>query len=125
MYLRGFVGRKLTLQEMWTLMDQEWDRCGTAFGLGSERALSAFYSSPVWLLNGLFTDCDPESVSHGDSMSEWISSLTPGLIADYGGGYGSLGRKIAMRLPLSQVLIVEPYPRKEAVRLASQFRPEH
>lgn len=111
-----------TLSELWQLMDLEWEKCHADYGLGSDESLTAYYQSPVWLLNGIFSDCDPESHGHREAIADWIKAIRPRLVVDYGGGFGCLARKIASRCPDADIVIVEPHPCKVALRLAKQYK---
>lgn len=120
-YLSQFQGRDLHLAEIWELMDRAWESTDAGYAETDKEALSKFYASPVWLLNGIFTEYDTESKHHRDDMANWLAERAFDLIFDYGGGYGSLARKIAARCPDTQVHVVEPFPRKLALALSEDF----
>ena len=111
----------LDLEKLWQLMDAEWERCHSKPATREADAVGEFYESPVWLLNGLFTEVDPESVRHRESIARWVGSQNPRLVADFGGGFGSLARKIAARTPRAVVQVIEPHPTGAAKALADDF----
>jgi SAM-dependent methyltransferase len=113
-YLRPFEPiAQLSRQRLLDEMDAVWD----ALGLDNTRALAEqrdavghFYGHPVWVLNGLFSAVDPESVAHREAIVEWARECMPSRVADYGGGSGVLAGMLAQRLPLARVEIIEPFP---------------
>lgn len=120
-YLQRHVEDRLDIEKIWHLMDIEWDRCDAGYSHDKLKAVRKFYESPVWLLNGIFTECDSESVRHRDLIADWVAVQQPTLIVDFGGGYGSLARKIAQRCPDAKVVIVEPHPTELAKRHAFDY----
>jgi SAM-dependent methyltransferase len=107
------------LEGMWALMDAVWDEFGCDATVMDAR-ISRFYAHPVWLLNGLFIEQHSESLSHRRDFTEYVASLKPKRIADFGGGYGSLARMIGASCPDTEVHIIEPHPHAVAVSLAGQ-----
>ncbi|OYT19057.1 MAG: hypothetical protein CCU26_13580 [Nitrospira sp. UW-LDO-01] len=120
-YLSRLQGSELDLAKIWELMDCEWENAGAGYSETHQEAVSKFYESPVWLLNGLFTECDQDSKRHRDRIAAWLAGHAFEVIYDYGGGYGSLARKIAVLCPNSQVMVVEPFPRKLALAVSRSF----
>lgn len=121
-YLKNYaVAKNLKLEDIWKLMDQVWDNCSAGYDEEHEQAISQFYASPVWLLNGIFTEYDTVSKRHRISIAQWVKKQNPELVADFGGGYGSLARNIANICSDTRIKIVEPYPKKIALNLATQF----
>ncbi len=118
-YVEENFDRLGDVNDVWQAMDEEWDRCGAGFNPESQNAVSRFYASPVWTLNGLFTEVDPTSVGHRQAIADFISEMKPKVVIDYGGGFGSLARQIAERLPEASVILVEPYP-SDFARLLAQ-----
>ena len=87
--------------------------------------IGAYYGHPVWLMNGLFSVCDPTSYSHREAIAAYIKSTGCKKIADYGGGFGQLAISIAQVIPDGDICIVEPYPSKvgiERLRGVSQVK---
>lgn len=113
----------------------EMDRVWYLLGLDNLRPLSQqtdrvarFYAHPVWVLNGLFTRFDPDSLRHREAIAAYISHLAPHRIADFGGGSGALAELLASRANAS-IDVVEPFPHAYFVnRLRSfpqvRYRPE-
>ena len=120
-YFSQLQGRDLDLSKLWELMDRAWESAGAGYAQTDQEAVSTFYKSPVWLLNGLFTECDPDSKRHRDRIANWLAGHAFEVIYDYGGGFGSLARKIAALCPNSQVRVVEPFPRKLALAVSRKF----
>lgn len=102
-------------------MDFVWDLVGADNRNPSDEALTEFYNHPIWLLNGLFIEKHTESLRNRDAFADWVASKTPFRVADFGGGYGTLARKIATRCPGAHVHIVDPYPRPESKRANATF----
>jgi 2-polyprenyl-6-hydroxyphenyl methylase/3-demethylubiquinone-9 3-methyltransferase len=113
------------LEELWHLMDLEWEKHGADYNAESDDKLADYYRSPVWLLNGIFSECDPESQRHREAIADWIKDINPLLVVDYGGGFGTLARKIATRCPETEIIIVEPHPTTVAMRLSKPYRNIH
>lgn len=107
-----------SLEQLWRLIDEQWQLHQCDPNLMDER-VSAFYRHPVWLLNGLLIEQDPESLSHRRAFTDWVVSQAPARVADFGGGFGGLARRIGAELPLAQVDVVEPHPHAAAVALAA------
>jgi 2-polyprenyl-6-hydroxyphenyl methylase/3-demethylubiquinone-9 3-methyltransferase len=76
----------------------------------SDQNIGAFYSHPVWILNGIFSATDPISVKHRQSIGLFLSQLSLQNVADYGGGFGELAKRIRAADEKIHVTIVEPYP---------------
>jgi hypothetical protein len=70
--------------------------------------VSAFYRHPVWLLNGLFIEQDPQSLAHRQAFTTWVTQHLPTRVADFGGGFGGVARSIGATLPHGSVEVVEP-----------------
>jgi SAM-dependent methyltransferase len=115
-FLTLFETTSPSLRQIWAAMDFAWDQIGIDNRNPDPVKLSEFYSHPIWLLNGLFIEQHEQSLKNRDAFAAWVESVAPGRVADFGGGYGTLARAIALRCPQSQVEVVEPYPRPEALR---------
>ena len=112
-YLAQYAGGTgpIKVNEMWQEINRVWD----TFRLDNSRQLSSqpiveFYSHPVWILNGLFSGVDNESLRHRGLIAEYAKSINAHRIADYGGGVGQLGICIASKNPEAKVEIIEPFP---------------
>ena len=100
------VADNFSLADLWALMDQAWVRhaCNNRF-LNSDR-LAQFYSDPVWLLNGMFSEQDSASLGHRQAISAAVAAMAPERVLDFGGGFGTLAR-ILRRLPQAEILICD------------------
>ena len=103
-----------SVDEIWRLMDQDWDQTGAGYTPAEAKALGEFYSSPIWLLNGIFTELDEESRGHRNAIASYIAKLNPTHLADYGGGFGAFSRRLGQSLPDCRIEVIEPYPTKLA-----------
>jgi len=99
----------------------ELDKVWVNFGLDNSIPLSEqvedvskFYSHPVWVLNGIFSELDPTSKSHREAIAQYIKNLNISRVADYGAGSGVLARFIAGATN-AQIDIIEPYPSNSLV----------
>jgi SAM-dependent methyltransferase len=107
-----------SLQQLWQLMDEQWQAHGCD-PLQIDERVSAFYRHPVWLLNGLFIEQDPQSLAHRQAFTAWVTQQAPVRVADVGGGFGGLARLIGAALPQASVEVLEPYPHPAAIALAA------
>lgn len=107
------------LQQLWQLVDEQWQAHGCNH-LQMDWRVSAFYRHPVWLLNGLFTEQDPQSLAQRRAFTAWVTDHAPLRVADFGGGFGGLARLIGAALPQASVEVVEPYPHEAAIALAEE-----
>jgi hypothetical protein len=107
-----------SLQQLWQLMDEQWQAHGCD-PLQMDGRVSAFYRHPVWLLNGLFIEQDPQSLAHRQAFTAWVMQQDPARVADFGGGFGGLARFIGAALPQASVEVVEPHPHPAAIALAA------
>lgn len=111
------------LEEIWALMDLAW--AVTKADPTDPQSLDAFYSHPVWTLNGIFTETHGESIYNRKVFADHIVATQPTRIADYGGGFGALARLLAKRLPSASIDVVEPYPSELALSLCKSFSNIH
>ena len=96
---------------VWAEMDRVWDE----LGLDNKQPLTGqpiadFYMHPVWLMNGIFTAIDPDSIKHRCAIAEFIKNQSSEYVADYGGGSGELALRIAEGTKVIEVDIIEPFP---------------
>ncbi len=108
--LLGDQSTSLDIDRLWALKDQVWDESGCDSAQFDDKAYSKFYSHPVWLLNGIFIEQDDVSMRHRRAISDAVSALKPSSIVDFGGGFGTLARLLAVSNPSACVDICEPYP---------------
>lgn len=102
----------LSREQLLDEMDRIWIqlRLNNKSSLASQSiAVGKFYSHPVWVLNGLFSDFNSVSKKHRIAIAEQIKRLEASRVADYGGGSGVLARSIS-EIAASAVDIIEPYP---------------
>jgi hypothetical protein len=109
------------LQQLWQLMDEPWLELGCDPTHWDER-LTAYYNHPVWLLNGLFIEQDPQSLANRKAFSNWAANKFPARVADFGGGFGCLARLLGAALPDAQVEVVDPHPHSAAIALAAKTK---
>lgn len=106
----------LNIVELWAEMDRIWLSLGldNSKKIESQANIGKFYSHPVWILNGLFSAHDSDSMQHRESISNYLLSLPGSLrfrIADIGGGSGVLANSISSKLGSDALVdIIEPYP---------------
>lgn len=103
------LGSPPRIEKLWELMDVAWSTCGCRQWHFDPKRYSAFYSHPVWELNGLFVEQDPESRRHREMFVTAIVERSPHRILDYGGGYGTLARLIVEGCPEATVHLFDPY----------------
>jgi len=112
-------GKFPDLEGIWALMDEAWEECQCDSAV-MDRRIENFYSHPVWLLNGLFIGQHNESQKNRRMFTDYVASLGPGRVADFGGGFGALARMIGERCPATEVHVVEPHPHALAMALAEK-----
>lgn len=115
-----YLPRKILLGEI----DRAWDECvlsnRNAFRIQQDK-VAVFYSHPVWVLNGLFSEHDPESRAHRQAIAACVKKLNVSRVADYGGGSSVLALLIAEAAPNIYVEIIEPYPNDVFVKRFKDF----
>ncbi len=102
------------IEEIWQLMDEQWVALSCDPNQMDNRVVT-FYRHPVWLLNGLFIEQDPQSLENRHMFTDWIINQSPRRVADFGGGFGSLARFVGNALPSATVEVVEPHPHPGAI----------
>lgn len=110
-----------TLEQLWSAMDFTWHLMGCDNLHPTPAKLSEFYAHPVWLLNGLFTEQHDASVQNREEFSDWVRTQSPKLVADFGGGFGTLARMVGKKCPDTDVHIIEPYPHPLALERLNGF----
>lgn len=100
------------VEHIWSTLDSVWNQLGCNSKDPHSANVSAFYRHPVWLLNSLFIEEDPESRGHRMAIAKWIGSRGSDIrrVLDYGGGHGLLARMITNAHPETHVDVYEPYP---------------
>ena len=80
-----------------------------------DEKIDKYYSHPIWLLNGLFTEQHEQSLDNRRSFAEWVQKQKVVRIADIGGGFGTLARMIGKICTDVALDIIEPYPHELAI----------
>lgn len=107
------------LTDIWRLMDEAWAELGLDERRPDPERLAAFYRHPVWTLNGMFVEQDPQSRGHREAVAAWLRGLAPARVLDFGGGYGSMARLAAAALPSAAIEVYEPFPSAAALARAA------
>lgn len=110
-----------SLEQIWHLMDLIWDQYGLNNQELNHTLLQKFYSHPVWLLNGLFTESDSTSIRHRELLANWINNNSCiKSVVDIGGGIGFLARIVTSFNPGLKADVLEPFPSEFAKRIVSK-----
>jgi SAM-dependent methyltransferase len=115
------VGNDPSLEQLWGLMDQAWDRHGCDNRTPNTERLASFYSDPIWLLNGMFIEQHGVSIGHRQAITTAVAALAPKRVLDFGGGFGTLARLLATALPKTEISICEPYPPRHGIESCRPF----
>lgn len=110
------TGDEPTLESIWALMDFVWTITGA--DPQNPKSMAAFYGHAVWTFNGIFTEVHKESLENRLQFTNKIATSLPLRIADYGGGFGTLARLLAQRLPQCMIEVVEPFPSDLALAMS-------
>lgn len=110
------------LEQMWYLMDLIWDDYSCNNKNLDWGKIGAFYSHPVWLLNGLFIEQHDVSMGHRHAISDWIVKSNFKNVVDYGGGFGTLARLIAQKDKNINMNIYEPHPSEFGLKRVAEFK---
>jgi 2-polyprenyl-3-methyl-5-hydroxy-6-metoxy-1,4-benzoquinol methylase len=121
--LAKYETKSLTLQQLWSLMDEVWFRFGCDNKHLDLEKMAKFYRHPVWILNGLFIEGDEHSSSQRQAISEWIKLNRKRIdrVVDYGGGMATLATTIAKSDRSLCVDICEPFPSKIALKRSESY----
>jgi len=109
------------LEQVWAVMDEPWRALGCDPEVMDER-IGAYYSHPVWLLNGLFIEQHKQSIQNREGFRDWVVKQKPKRVAEFGGGFGGLARMIGDALPTVEVEVIEPHPHPVAIARAEKTR---
>jgi hypothetical protein len=118
----NFDYESFNLKDLWKILDFVWDKIGCDNINLNETKIGQFYSHPVWIINGLFSEQDSESRQSRESIASWISAHNLKLILDYGGGTGSLAKIISDRNKDLNIHIYEPYPAQYAISTTFNYK---
>ncbi len=123
--LLGDPAAPLSLERLWSLMDQVWDESGCDSSQFNATAYTTFYRHPIWLLNGIFIELDAVSMQHRHAITAVITAFRPHTIVDFGGGFGTLSRLLAEANTMARIDVCEPYPPRHALKAASRYSNIH
>ena len=115
----------IELTDLWRMMDIVWDEMGCDNTKLDSEKISAYYSHPIWTLNGLFIEQDELSMSRRNAMAMWILDNKFARILDYGGGFGTLARSIAAKDQDIAINIYEPFPSQLSIAKVKSFSNIH
>jgi 2-polyprenyl-3-methyl-5-hydroxy-6-metoxy-1,4-benzoquinol methylase len=114
-------GPNPSLKTIWKMMDQAWDECQCDNRNPDQDSLASFYRHPIWILNGIFIEQDAVSMQHRTAIANTIRLINPARVVDFGGGFGTLSRLLACRLPQSKIDICEPFPATFAIERCREY----
>jgi ubiquinone/menaquinone biosynthesis C-methylase UbiE len=109
------------VKDLWKMMDIVWDEMECDNHRPDPEKISAYYSHPVWTLNGLFIEQDDVSMGHREAIASWITNNRISSVLDYGGGFGTLARLIAAKGGHIDLNIYEPFPSQLAIAKMREF----
>lgn len=109
------------LEQMWYLLNRVWHNMGCDNKHLDWEKIGKFYAHPVWILNGLFIESHELSLHIRKAIAQYIASLNPKRVCDYGGGFGSLAKEIAKLCPHTQIDIYEPFPSSYGKKCVEEF----
>ena len=109
------------LEQVWEVMDEPWLELRCDPEVMDER-IGAYYSHPVWLLNGLFIEQHRQSIENRKRFRDWVVKKKPKRVAEFGGGFGGLARMIGEAMPSVEVEVIEPHPHPVAIARAGKTR---
>jgi len=123
-YVKAHQVDRMKLTDLWAEMDAVWD----SLGLDNrkpfrDQPVAEFYAHPVWVVNGLFSAADPESLRHRIAIAQYaVDKLKARSVADYGGGSGELARQISIASANAvRVDIIEPFPSNSGIEMAAAY----
>ena len=117
--------QEMTLSRLWSLMDEAWSRHGCSNKTYDPARYAAFYSDPVWTINGIYTEEDPLSQRIRTDIVNQVRGFEPDRVLDWGGGIGTIARMIAQQLPSCKIHILEPYPSQLGILMCSSYKQVH
>ena len=111
---------KLDLYSLWALMDQVWVEAGCAAQPLRLECLEEFYKHPIWALNGIFIEHDPDSMDYRRAFAKTLGAFKPQQVLEVGGGFGTLARLLSQESPDARISLFEPYPSQCMLSLCGQ-----
>lgn len=112
---------KFDIQSIWKEMDYAWDKYGCDENFFDEEKYGLFYSDPIWIINGIFSEIDSESIFNRYQIANTIIDFKPKTILDFGGGMGALSRAISNLSDRTLIDIYEEYPSIVGKRFISDY----
>ena len=118
-----YPNKSPSVEQIWQIMDEVWDRLGCDNKNLNWDNISAFYNHPVWILNGLFIEQHELSMQHRQAIADWIDLNNTQIqkVVDYGGGMGTIPKLIAATNSNVQIDIYEPYPSQFAIKRLEEY----
>ena len=107
-------GEEIQLTDIWRAMDKVFTEYDCSSYIIDDTSYGKFYSHPIWVLNGIFSENDKTSLEIRKHIAEFAQDLKLGSILDYGGGFGSLAKIITSLSSAATVDIYEPHPSRLA-----------
>jgi len=122
-FLSPYLGgnKNLSFSDLVKCLDSAWTETNCDKSL-SDTNLTKFYSHPVWILNGIFSESDDESVRNRNLISELVLKMRPVKVADFGGGFGAFARILAKKNPQLIIHVIEPHPNNLALSLSRPYK---
>jgi hypothetical protein len=121
----------LTKEKVLKEIDRVWDQMNLNNKSNFAKInLSKFYSHPVWILNGIFSETDTRSRKHRVAIAKYIGEFFFKVkkkirVADYGGGSGVLSKIIIKNIDkkkISCIDVIEPWPFDFFLNKLSKFK---
>jgi hypothetical protein len=112
-----------TVDDIWQLMDEVWDKLGCDNKNINWEKINEFYKHPIWILNGIFTEYDPASIHNRQAIADWVflNQHKISSCLDYGGGFGSLSRLVSDNSSEISIDIYEPHPTTVALSKSEKY----
>jgi 2-polyprenyl-3-methyl-5-hydroxy-6-metoxy-1,4-benzoquinol methylase len=112
-----------TVNDIWQLMDEVWDKLGCDNRNINWEKINGFYKHPIWILNGIFTEYDPASIRNRQAIADWVflNQNKINSCLDYGGGFGSLSRLVSDKSSEIFIDIYEPHPTTVALSKSEKY----
>lgn len=122
-YLMEIPDTTPSIEWVWAEIDRIWDslNLNNKISLLKQDKIGEFYSHPVWIMNGLFTEADEISIQHRKNIADFIIINKISNIADYGGGSGILAKTIFNRSKFITIDIIDPYFSKFVNNKSSKY----
>lgn len=123
-YLKALPAVLPSVEWVYEELDRVWNNQNLDNCLAmNDQPIGAYYSHAVWLMNGIYSVCDPVSCSHRIAIAKYLKDSGVKVAVDYGGGFGQLALSIAEEISDAKIDIVEPYPSRVGIeRLRSEPR---